>query len=52
MTTIVNNVSKSAKMYIVARECDGSLWYWGSWDEADKAYEVAREIDGIVVANG
>lgn len=37
--------------YIVVRECDKKLWFWGAWDELELADEVAEEINGIVIDN-
>lgn len=37
--------------YIVARECDGSDWFYGAYNNADKAESVAHEIHGFVVFN-
>lgn len=46
----VNNVPRGKKCkYIVARECDGELWYWGRWDDKEKAAKIAAEIGAIVV---
>ena len=49
MTAIVLNVSKGDRPYVVARVSEGKLWYWGRWDDYDKALEVAKEIDGVVL---
>ena len=35
-------------IYIVARECDGEFCFWGAWNDANKANEVALEIGGEV----
>ena len=45
----VNNLPNTYKQYIVARAVDGELWFWGSWDDEERAHTVANEIDGIVV---
>ena len=39
--------------YIVARRADDwdDLWFYGAWDDAEKAQEVAKEIDGVVIEN-
>lgn len=39
--------------YVVARRADdwGDLWFYGAWDDEDKAREVTNEIDGMVVEN-
>ncbi len=49
MTATVLNVSKGDSPYVVARVSEGKLWYWGRWDDYDKALEVAKEIDGVVL---
>lgn len=49
---IVRNVPEHAEKYIVARVNEGSLWYWGSWDNKDDAEESARNVEGIVVIKG
>ncbi len=52
MCVKVNNVAKYAesKRYIVARSLDGELWFWGAWDDEEKAKQAAAEIDGVVVS--
>lgn len=45
----VLNISSNPRQYIVAREWDEQLWYWGSWDNRDAAKEAALEVGGIVV---
>lgn len=52
MSVKVNNVAKYAesKRYIVARSLDGELWFWGAWDDEEKAKQAAAEIDGVVVS--
>ena len=41
----------SSKPYVVARfdESTNALWYWGAWDEEERANEVAKEIGGLVL---
>ena len=34
--------------YIVARECDGEFWFWGSYPSIREATNVAWEIGGEV----
>ena len=47
----VNNVSEYGKTckYLVCRVVDGQAWFYGAWNDYDKALEVAQEIDGVVV---
>lgn len=45
----INNEPETARLYIVARNVDDSLWYWGSYNDEAKAREVASQIGGIVV---
>lgn len=49
----INNVPAyvTEKPFIVARNIDGSLWFYGAYDTAGKANEVAVEVDGIVIDN-
>ena len=49
----INNMPETANTYryIVATNVDGVLYYWGSWNDRDKAYEVARQIKAEVVEN-
>lgn len=53
MNVHINNLKEYAKKhkYIVARRVDGELWFWGAWDDRNKANEVAIEIGGEVVTN-
>ncbi len=46
----VHNVPEHAEGYIVARVYtkDGSLWYWGCFDNKDNAEECAGNVGGIV----
>jgi len=50
----INKLPDNAKKFVVARidEADCSLWYWGSWDERDRAVQTALAIGGIVVEKG
>ena len=47
----VFNVPEDARKWIVTRYNPDTcqLWYWGSWDDKDRAYDVANEIEGIVL---
>ena len=45
----VNNVSRDPERYMVARLVDGELWFYGSWDDIDKAYEVANGFENGLV---
>lgn len=50
----VQNVAAYAKnyKYIVARHVDGQLWFWGAWNDRNKANDVAEELgNGVVVIN-
>ena len=35
--------------YVVARAVDGEMWYYGCYCDAERAAEVAKEIDGVVL---
>lgn len=48
----IQNTEEDCKRFIVARYCEGQLWYWGSWDLREDAERVAKEENGIVVVRG
>lgn len=50
---MINNLPTYANeyKYIVAYRVDGELWFWGAWNDCNKANEVALEIGGEVVTN-
>lgn len=52
-TVKVNNTPEyaSAYKYAVARCCDGEMWFWGAWNDINKANQVAHNIDGVVLEN-
>ena len=37
--------------FVVAREIDGDLWFWGAYADGFKADKVAYEIGGVVIHN-
>ena len=37
--------------FVVAREIDNDLWFWGAYADGFKADKVAREIGGIIIHN-
>ena len=49
LEVIVHNVDDDCLKYIVARICEGKLWFWGSWDSLEEADITAKEIDGVVL---
>lgn len=53
MMSKVMNVKEYAKdkRYIIARDVDGTLWFWGACDDEEKAEQIANEIGGVVVEN-
>lgn len=48
---MINNLPNYANdyRYIVCRRVDGELWFYGAWNDADKANEVALEIGGETI---
>lgn len=51
---MINNVPDYANDYrfIVARYVDGEYWFWGAWNDRNKANEVAIELgDASVFEN-
>ena len=53
LNLIIKNLSNYATQYkyIVASAVDGDLWFYGAWNNRGKAYEVARNISGVVIKN-
>lgn len=53
LNLIINNLPNYATEYgyIVASVVNGNLWFYGAWNNADKAYKVARNIGGAVIKN-
>jgi hypothetical protein len=49
MLNLVKNVPMDVKRFVVARIVGREAWFWGSWDDENKAREVASEIGGVVV---
>lgn len=47
MYTIYNLPAK-LESYIVARDCNGELWFWGTWDRITDAYNAANEVGGAI----
>lgn len=49
----INNLPDYAlqEEFIVARECDCELWFFGAYENAATAYRVADEIRGMVFQN-
>jgi len=47
----VNNVPAYAMNYeyIVARECDDAMWFWGAYHTMKEADRVAQEVRGISI---
>lgn len=47
----VNNVPRYASEhnYIVARNVDGELWFWGAYDRLERARATARDVNGEVL---
>ena len=49
MVTILNVSSYALDYkYIVARYVEGDWWFYGAWNEADRAYAAARAEGGQV----
>jgi len=47
----INNLPEYAKdcKYIVARLVDNEVWFWGAYEDLEKAFQSANEVSGIVV---
>lgn len=44
----ISNLPIEYKKYVVARYYGGSYWYWGSYDDPEKAYFTAEDVGGQV----
>lgn len=49
VTIDINNMPAKHGHFIVVRNVEGTLWYYASWNEKEKAEQMAEEVDGIVV---
>lgn len=49
----INNVPKYANDYrfFVVREVDDEYWFYGAYDDRNRANNVAMQVDGIVIEN-
>ena len=47
----VNNLPDDSKKYVVARLIDGEFWFWGSYENEDRAKQAAKDIGGVVLEN-
>lgn len=45
----VNNLPDEIDKYVVARVCDGELWFWGTWDDKDEAENVVNDVENGIV---
>lgn len=50
----IKNMPPEAALYdfIVYREVNGVKWYWGGYNDANRANNIATEIGGCVWRNG
>ena len=49
--TMINNMPAYATDYefLVVRKVDNDLWFWGAYNDHDKAYDAAEEINGFIL---
>lgn len=49
----IQNMPEYANHYefVVAREIDGELWFWGAYADGYKANQVAHDITGVIIHN-
>ena len=47
----INNMPEQAKekKVIVVRIVNGEAWFYGAWDDRDKAAKAAAEVGGMVI---
>lgn len=46
----INNMPTTVRAWIVAREVNEELWFWGSWDDREVAENVAWQVGGVALA--
>lgn len=47
---VINNLDPDHERFVVARQCDNGLWFWGSWKYRSAANRVAVELkNGVVI---
>lgn len=48
----INCLPEYARNYnwIVARVVDGEAWFYGAYNDEDKAFAVGTEVNGVVVS--
>lgn len=44
----INNMPAKVKSFVVARDCDGEFWFWGTWDSLKDAEDAAWNIGGQI----
>lgn len=49
LRTSVNNVPVEHDKYVVARLDHSELWYWGSYNDLDRAKTVAIQVNGVIL---
>lgn len=45
----VNNLPDEIEKYVVARVCDGELWFWGTWDDKDEAERAVNDVENGIL---
>jgi hypothetical protein len=45
----VNNLPDEIDKYVVAKVCDGELWFWGTWDDKDEAEKAVNDVENGIV---
>ena len=47
---MIKNCPAYAKEYkfVVVRIVDGEMWFWGAYNDYDRAKKVADSIDGVI----
>ena len=47
-TKAANRIANGEEFYVVVRKSEGEWWYWGSFNEENKAWEAAIDVGGEV----
>lgn len=45
----VNNLPDDIEKYVVAKVCDGELWFWGTWNDKNEAKKAVNDVENGIL---
>ena len=45
----VNNLPDDIEKYVVAKVFDGEMWFWGTYDDKNRAEKAVHDVDGVIL---